>query len=124
MLLIFWDCFYSQEAEIRVNDMEKEANRRAWSCLGNHVLDVREENEELRKQLTSLVDLSTKLQLRKRKLQQQQQELLRREQLQQEMMEMSQRSKTFTLISPTTSSSTLIQSAAGDTISFPKLSTL
>ena len=104
--------------------MEKEANKRAWSCLGNHVLDVREENEELRNQLTSLVELSTKLQLRKRKLQQQQQELLRREQLQQEMMEMSKRSKAFTLTSPTTSSSALTQSADYKTISFPKLSTL
>lgn len=104
--------------------MEKEANKRAWSCLGSHVVDVREENEELREQLTSLVELSTKLQLRKRKLHQQQQELLRREQLQQEMMEISQRSKTFTLTSPSTSSVALTQSAVSNTISFPKLSTL
>ncbi|KAI6652620.1 Calponin homology domain-containing protein [Oopsacas minuta] len=115
---------FSQEADLKVKDMAKEANTRAWKCLGNHVLDVREENELLRNQLTSLVLQSSNLQARKRKLEKQQMELLRREQLQQEMTEISQQFSGFKLRSPTPSLVALQQTASDNAISFPRLSTI
>ena len=104
--------------------MANDANKRAWECLGRHVLDVREENELLRKQLTELVGQSKELQLMKRKLERQHTELVRREQLQLEMMRVAQKSNAFTLLTPTSSLLSLQQIPSDTTISFPRLSTI
>ena len=114
----------SREADERLTDMANDANKRAWECLGRHVLDVRDENEVLREQLTALVEQSKELQMRKRKLEKQQTELLRREQLQLEMMQVAQKSKAFTLITPTPSLIALQQISSDTALSFPRLSTL
>ena len=104
--------------------MGRDASKKAWECLSKHVLDVRDENEDLRKQLSSLVDQSNGLQMQKRKLEKQHTELKRRDQLKQEMFQVSQKSRGFTLVSPTTSLSVLQQvpSDTSTSVSFPKLS--